>query len=635
MPYGWAGTNLEVDLSSGKIEKQQGDPKLYSDYLGGKGYNAKLFWDRVPPEADAFSPDNLLIFGTGVLSATMVPSANRTCITFKSPVTGMHYFSTFGGFLAPEMKHAGYQTIIISGKSPTPVYLWINDDKVEIRDASHLWGKGTHETQRILREELKNNKVQIVCVGPAGENKVYMASIEHGAGASASRAGVGAVMGDKNLKAIAVYGTRDVNIANSSRLTELCEYILGRTGPLREVIEKFAELHGREMAGMYYGNLNLMYREIPRDSEFRQIIRNACYNCGIRCKSVSPRSDGGYTFIKCLSRTYPLVCDKSIDWNFGTRCHELCEEYGLDSVSVGRTIAFAIELYEKGILTKAETDGMDLEWGNQEVFLSLIEKIIRREGFGDILANGTHGAACQIGKGAEEYAHLSKKLELIAGPIAEYSPFWALEQAISDKADPTRNMSIVSQMTWLEPKEEREAYINSGFFCYPQEFEKYFMEDFDFIGADPEAGCQIASYDEETFTITDLTGLCNFWTVFFPYPPINSRSLIADLLSCVTGMDTDEVELTKIARRTVNLVRASKVRAGLKRKDDTVPKMFFQRTPPPPWQTLNPDKFNEWIDRFYEIRGWSSEGIPTKETLEELGLDYVSQDLERRGILTG
>ena len=197
----------------------------------------------------------------------------------------------------------------------------------------------------------------------------------------------------------------------------------------------------------------------------------------------------------------------------------------------------------------------------------------------------------------------------------------------------TRGTNYFPQELWFRPKEEREAYIRSGFFTYPNELQEYFLADFDWTGADYEGGCQAIAYDEETFTLTDVTGLCNFWSVFFPYPPINSRALIADLISCATGMDIDETEVTKIARRTIAHVRAYNVRTGMGRKDDTVPRMFSQRTPRPPVKKLDPDTFNKWISRFYEIRGWNSEGIPTKETLEELGLDYVRQDLERRGIL--
>ncbi|UCF85052.1 MAG: aldehyde ferredoxin oxidoreductase family protein [Desulfobacteraceae bacterium] len=650
MQYGWTGINLEIDLSQGNIEKKEGDLESAKTYLGGKGTNAKLLWERVAPEVSPFSPDNALILGTGLLTGTIVPSANRLCITYKSPVTNMHAYSAVGGFLGPEIKYAGYDTVVISGKSPNPVYLWINDNKVEIRDAAHLWGKGTHETQTILREELSNNKVQIACIGPAGENKVLASSIEHSTGASASRGGAGAIMGDKNLKAIAVYGTKDVNIANPQKLSELCEQILKRTGPLREFFENLAyDLNRFEMVTGYYGNLNQRYADIP-PSEFKQAIKDAgkkcqafidrtktrevaCYNCGLRCKHTYPRADGGYAYIKCQSWWSFMVSSKIIDYDFALKCFSLCEEYGLDAVAIPRCIAFAIDLYENGILTKADTDGMHLEWGNKEIILSLIDKIARREGVGDILADGIYRAARKIGKGAEKYAYHTKKVELIVSPSGFFSPYYALTQSISDRADPTRNMSYICQEIMFRPREEKEAYIKSGFSIYPKEFEKYVLSEFDWDGVDYEERCQFITYDEEIFTLTDLTGLCNFWTIFFPYPPINSRALMADLISCTTGVDFDETEITKIAKKIVALVRAYNVRTGIKRKDDTVPKIFFQRTPRPPMKKLDPNIFNKWIDKYYKLRGWNREGIPTKEILEELDLDYVKGDLIRRMII--
>ncbi|MBI2979675.1 MAG: aldehyde dehydrogenase, partial [Chloroflexi bacterium] len=225
MWYGWTGTELEIDLSRGSIQKNQGDRATYETYLGGQGLITKLFWDRVPPETEPFSPDNLLIFGAGPLVGTAAPGANRTNMVTRSPVTNYLSFSTMGGFWGPELKFAGYDTLILSGKSPSPVYIYINNDKVEIRDASHLWGKDVFETQRLIRAELKNNNIQILCIGPAGENRVYFASIEHGLGRSMSRAGVGAIMGDKKVKAIAVYGTRDINLA--------------RPGPFLELVKEF------------------------------------------------------------------------------------------------------------------------------------------------------------------------------------------------------------------------------------------------------------------------------------------------------------------------------------------------------------------------------------------------------------
>jgi aldehyde:ferredoxin oxidoreductase len=328
-----------------------------------------------------------------------------------------------------------------------------------------------------------------------------------------------------------------------------------------------------------------------------------------------------------------MVSSKTIDYDFAIKCYNMCDEFGLDTVSTARCIAFAIELYEKGILKKNETDGMHLEWNNKDIVFSLIEKIARREGIGDILANGVYEAAVQIGRGAEDYAHHIKKMELIPAASSLYAPYFALTLAISDKADATRNMSYPVQETWFLPRGKREEFIKSGFFPYPKGYEKYFMTDFDFTGEDYEGSCQFAVYDEETFSLTDCLGLCNFWSIFFPYPPINGRPLLAELISGATGLDIDESELTQISRRVINLVRAYNLRSGLTRKSDTIPKMFFTISPSPPWSKLDPDIFDRCLDRFYELRGWNNNGVPKKEELDKLGLDDVRQELERRGIL--
>ena len=299
MPYGYMGKTLEINLTKGTIEKRGTDPDLTRLYLGGKGINARIFWERVPPEAEAFSSENLLIIDTCVLTGTIVPAANRGVITFKSPSTGLLMHSALGGFWPAEIKHAGYDTIIIQGRSPAPVYLWINNDDVQLRDATHLWGKGTPDTMQGIRDELENDRVNIACIGPAGENRCYTASIESAVGASASRAGPGAIMGDKNLKAIVAYGTRDVRVAKPQRLIELCEEIIERSGPLKEKVHQYAPNVTAEMVGWgIYGNINERYMDLPPDSQFRKDLESlhemveewhkkkdgsgSCHNCGFR-----------------------------------------------------------------------------------------------------------------------------------------------------------------------------------------------------------------------------------------------------------------------------------------------------------------------------------------------------------------
>jgi aldehyde:ferredoxin oxidoreductase len=637
VPFGWAGTNLEIDLSLGKIEKKESDSELHETYLGGRGINTQMFWDRVPVEVAAFSPDNLLIFGAGVLTGTFAPGANRTVLTTRSPQTNLQTYSNLGGFWGAELKHAGYDTVAISGKSPPPVYLWIKDDNVEIRDASHLWGRDVRETQRVIREELHKEKVQILCIGPSGENKVYAASIEHSSGVSASRAGVGAIMGDKNLKAIAVCGTNDINIAKPSEFIKSCEQILKKTDRIRAFFDNWSYESAQGMMDhMAYGNLG---EQIPYENsgklhaDFVEKSRSRitpCHNCGIGCKNAISLPDGGHSFVKCQSWFTFMVACKIRDFTFNMKCYNLCEKYGLDTISTANYIAFVIDLYEKGILTKKDTEGIHLEWGNEDVAFLLIEKIALREGIGALLANGVYEAARMIGKGAEEHVHHVKKMELV--PFGLYTPYRALRTSITDKADMTRAEAGVPQHGLAAPRDWKEQYIKSGFFSYSKELEKLFLDDFVGLARDYEKIVPFTSHDADKNALADCTGLCIFWTGFWRYNPINLGDHI-NLISHATGMDIDEIEAMKIARRAGTLLRAYNVMTGIRRKDDRPPEKYFRDPPPQPYFRLDRDKFNKMIDEYYKLRGWNSEGIPSKDELDRLGLNHVRQTLEEKGLL--
>lgn len=650
MIYGWAGADLEIDLSTGRIEKERADCELYESYLGGKGISARMLWERVPPEVDPFSPDNLLIIGAGVLDGTIVPAANRTAITFKSPVTDFLGCSMLGGYFGPALKQAGYNTIVISGKCPTPVYLWIKDGTVELRDASHLWGKDTQETQAILRDELKEKRAQILCIGPAGENRVYAASIEHDPGISASRRGGGAVMGDKRLKAIAVYGTKDIHIARPAPLYQLCKEILGRTGWLWEAWDTFPVLDATYHLPMgAYHNFKEdppaevwealeKQKEIGEACKPLKVRRVSCYNCPMRCRQLERASDGRLCGLKCSAHTRSMIATEIFDGRFNREFVNLCEKYGLDSLSVQNVVAFVIDLYEQGILTKEDADGMHLEFGNPDAALALVRKMAYREGIGDIMADGTYRAARRIGKGAEKYAVTTKKLECRHDFVVQ--PQDALSEAVSDGQDHHKLHTEIPMPPYdkydFSPEAE-EAYIKSEFWGHPRELQEHFRNRKD--GVNYEGMCQWTCYADECQAAHDSLGLCAWFAGWLDHPPITGIAMCADLLSYVTGMDIGEIGLRKIAKRIQCLVRGYNVRQGLRRKEDTVAELFFHIKPPEylkqiygEVQALDRDLFNQRIDRFYQLKGWDSEGIPTKETLEELDLGYVYQELERRGI---
>ncbi|MBI4186196.1 MAG: aldehyde dehydrogenase [Chloroflexi bacterium] len=641
MSYGWAGNSLEIDLSQGKIEKKQNDTKLYEAFLGGKGIGSKILWDRVPPQVEAFSSDNLLILATGVLTGTPVPSGSHGCICFKSPQTGLISYSNMGGFWAVELKSAGYDTVVISGKASSPVYLWINNDEIEIRDASHLRGKDTIETARIIKGELNNGRVQVICIGPAGENKVHIASIEHPmTGDSAARTGPGAVMGDKNLKAIAIHGTKDINIARSPEFMELCEVVFQKSGQLRESLEPEGWC-AMMMAGWdtaFFGNADDKQPPQPEFEDYEKknldflkkylVRETGCYNCTVRCQAWLHLPEATYYYPRCESFAFSLGC-KIPDLVFSLKCCNLCVRYGLDIVSTARTIAFAIDLYQQGILTSEEVDGMRLEHGNAEVAFTLIEKIAQRKGFGDILANGTYQAARVIGKGAEKHTHLVKKQD-ISPDFFILSPGSALSLATNDRLDSHSMItSAISPDMWALP---RDAYIKGGWWLYPAEYEKYLTDDY---LASYNGIAELTYYGENVKIITDLAGLCWWWTGFLNYTAIKADTIIS-LISHATGMDIDEAKAISIASRTRALMRANDVRLWLRKKDDIAPEILFDREPTRRQQQLgftklDRDKFSGQLEKYYELRGWNSQGVPTAETLDELGLDDVRQDLEERG----
>ncbi|MBI4285357.1 MAG: hypothetical protein HY670_05610 [Chloroflexi bacterium] len=646
------GDTIEIDLSRGIIEKREGDLALVRDYVASKGTGTRILWDRVPPEVDAFAPESTFIMSAGVLTGTLVPGANRLCIVYKSPATNIHCYSSVGGFLGTALKRTGYDTVIVSGKSDTPVYLYINDDRVELRDARHLWGHDTRQTESLIRKEL-GDQAEVLSIGLAGENKVLFATAEHGAGDCAGRGGFGALMGDKNLKAIAIHGTKDIPVADTERLFDICNYILSRTHGARKGI--------LDPAGYTFVRTFLRWADfrnfggIVQSPEFQEEIKNsgpltqafiertrerevACANCSLRCKHAYRNTDGTYVYHKCAGFYYAMFTSQILKPEFSLACKTLFERYGLDIYSTGDSVAFAIDLYEKGILTREDTDGLHLEWQNPDVYLALVHKIARREGIGDVLANGTYRAARQIGKGAERYAFTAKKLELHMNKIY-HRYHMALSSAVCDRGDMTKLDSGTAGQMPRRPLSEREAYIKDGWFHYPDSYKKYFLEE----GADAygnssiEAQASYNSYDMEQYTLADLSGICMFWLEFWMWPTINSRAMMADLMTAVTGLEIDEAEATRIASRVISLVRAYSVREGLRRQDDfdSVPKHTFEREPRPPERKLEPDTLDQLLDKFYEIRGWDRQGIPTAANLEELDLGFVREDMERRGILEG
>ena len=649
MRYAETGYNLEINLSTGNIEKVETDPELTKMHLGGLGTNARLLWDRVPPETEPFSPDNLLIFGTGLLCGTPAIGANRTIISTYSPQTLFMAFSMMGGFFAPELKYAGYDKVIFSGKSPNLVYIWINNDKVEIRDASHLQGKGAVQTEKLIREELKEPNAQVAAIGLAGENRVYMASIEHGR-SSASRLGLGAVMGDKRIKAIAVRGTNDVNVARPVELIDFCtdilKYIPERDGnPIPGVMPILAGLGSpKEMLihdekwhteNFMWGNARTRIKDYwnrdieekwkeSQESARKRLI--SCYNCPMECGAIISVPGISTYMMKCFSKlTYTMAAYSDLD--FGFRIAQRATEYGVDGFSMPQVMAFALELYEAGILTDEDFPGMPSD--NEERFFWLLDRIVQREGIGDILADGVYWAARRIGKGAEEYDHNTiKKHEQLPLKLSMLNPIYFLMWATGEKINITQIEGNFPQAPF-PTREEREEFVKDWVHVPDEKFKEYFLE-WELRGENSfpyyppvDATCEIVDWQETMHYIDDSLGLCAGLSSFPLKPPYHIHNLPI-LISTAAGIDMDKDKLWEIAKRNRTLLRAINVRRGLRREDD--------RPPENHWKKRFPELEVQLLDQYYKLKGFNNDGIPTRESLRELGMDNVGDDLEKRGI---
>ena len=650
MRYTETGFNLEIDLSRGNVERVETDPKLTELHLGGLGTNAKILWDRVNPESDPFSPDTLLIFSTGLLGGTPAPGANRTIITAYSPQTLLMGYSMMGGFFAPEMKYAGYDKIIFRGKSPKLVYLWIHNDKVEIRDASHLSGKGAVETQEIIRRELKEPNAQVAAIGLAGENKVYTASIEQGR-SSASRLGLGAVMGDKGVKAIAVRGTKDINLARPAEFLETCNEVLKyikyrNENPVPNVMTILQGL-GSPQEMLHYdekwhtenfmwGNARTRRKDFwnkeveEKWKETQETVRTrliSCYNCPMKCGAIISVPGLSTYMMKCFSKlTYTMAAFSDLD--FGFRIAQKATEYGVDGFSTPQIMAFAFELKEAGILTDDDFAGCPTD--NEGKFYWLLDRIVRREGIGDILANGTHWAAQAIGKGAEGYAHNNiKKHEQLPLKLGMLNPVYFLMYATGEKINITQIEGQFPQAPFMT-MEEREEFVRD-WVQVPDERYKQYVLDWEPRGerSNPyyptvDMSVDIVDWQEMMHYIDDALGVCAGLSSFPLKPPYHIHNY-PRLISSATGMNIDEEGIKQVYRRNRNLVRAINVRKGLRRADEKPPEDH--------WKKRFPELETQLLDGYYKFKGWNNDGIPTKETLQKLGMDYVAVDLERRGII--
>lgn len=651
MRYAETGFNLEIDLSRGNIERVETDPKLTKLHLGGLGTNAKILWDRVPPETKPFDPENLLIFSAGLLGGTPAPGANRTIVTTYSPQTLLMGYSMMGGFWAPELKYAGYDKVIFRGKSPKLIYVWIHNDKVEIRDAAHLKGKGAVETQELIRQELNQPNAQVAAIGLAGENRVFTASIEQGR-SSCSRLGIGAVMGDKGIKAIAVRGTKDINLARPDEYIKLCNEVLryikdredkpvpgvmpilaglGSPQEMKHVDEKW---HTENFS---WGNSRTRRREFwtkEVEEKWKETQLNArqrlisCYNCPMKCGAILSLPGMSTYMMKCFTKlTYTMAAFVD-DLDFGFRIAQRATEYGVDGFSTPQVMAFAFELKEAGILTDEDFAGCPSD--NEGRFYWLLDRIVRREGIGDVLADGTYWAAKKIGKGAEAYAHNNiKKHEQLPLKLGMLNPIYFLMYCTGEKINITQIEGQFPQAPF-PTMEERKDFVKDWIHVPDEKFKQYLL-DWELRGerSNPnyptvDMSVDIVDWQEKMHYIDDALGVCAGLSSFPLKPPYHIHNY-PHFISSATGIDMDEDGLTEVYKRNRNLIRAINVRRGLRRADEKPPEDH--------WKKRFPELEAKLLDAYYKFKGWDNEGIPTKETLQGLDLGYVAEDLEQRGII--
>ncbi|MFC1912791.1 aldehyde ferredoxin oxidoreductase family protein [Chloroflexota bacterium] len=652
----YAGTILRVDLSRREVSREP--TSSYSkNFLGGRGINTKILYDEVPPEIGPFDPANILIFGAGPLCGTPV-SASRTEVTTQSPETGFLASSNFGGYFGPELKFAGYDHIIISGKADKPVYLFIYNDQVEIRDASHLWGKDTYKTQEIVRSEL-GPEVKVACIGQAGENRVYFATIQHELRHGAGRTGTGSIMGSKNLKAIAVRGTKGITLADALSYLVLVEEFNNamRADPIVQERQKRGQAYMNDIPDVIASRNMVPKPVISCDLFFKyepKIKRTGCFGCPSQCMDQYPTAAKGGGAISCTFYHQPVFKVGTKDLDLVLECSFLSIRYGIDIVSSMAIIAWLMELYEKGIIGAKDTDGIPMEWGNKEAILGIFRKMVFREGIGDILADGIIPASNKIGRGTVDYASHMKGLPL-------YVPFspaelvskkgQALSLAISSRGDTMRSGALALQ----------EGFVTQGTaLIYPdKDSSGEFLETTRrkseriggttkaFVADEYEGKPEIVAYIEDVVTIVDCLSACKLCSSFncgrF------SEEYQARLFSAGSGIETSTDTLFDFARRIRNIERSYCARAGMTRKMEILPKRYMDRKISyttvkfenvndvsyiQQTSSLETSKFEAMKSKYYTLRGWDvATGIPARETLEQTGLKDVARDLKKRGTL--
>ncbi len=625
---GYHGKYIRVDLTKEEVKVLDLPDDLIENYLGGNGFGTKILWDEVPPEVEPQDPENRLIFVTGALTGTLWPSCGHLEVISKSPLTGIYGDANAGGFFAPELRFAGYDMIVFQGKAEEPVYLWIKDDKIELRDAKHLWGKDTPTTQRIIREELKDEKIKVASIGPAGENLVRFACIVVTENRACARSGMGAVMGSKNLKAIAVRGTKEVSLDNPEEFKKAAslarkairedEFTPGEhkygTAGLVNIVNEVGRFPTRNLKAGHFEEADKISGEALDEKYF--VRHRACYRCPIACDKVMEVREGEYKGTVTSSLEYETLC------SLGAKCgnsnlasiikmNVICDGMGMDTISAGGAISWAMECYEKGVLTKEDTDGLDLSWGNYHSMITLLEKIAQREGFGDLLAEGCKRAAEKTGRGSEKYAMHIKGMEIPAQDGRSQQSMGLAQVTSSRGADHLKGFPTIDETGY--PGAAIKRY---GEDKMPEIIDGIQTKHKPFVVKDGEEFC----------AVIDSSGICKFGTLF---PPAVYWDLLTPGIKYALGLDIDVPKLKKIGERIYNLQRCYNILLGMSKKDDTQPERLLKEPSPSKRAKGHVVYLDRMLPEYYNLREWDEEtGYPTRRKLEELGLGFAADKLK-------
>ena len=629
MPYGYTGKILRVDLTTGTIGIDEHDEYWYRTYMGGALYAAWYMLHETPPGVDPLGPDNMLIFANSPIVGAPAAGFNRMTVCGRSPVTGGFGEAHTGGFSGPELKFAGFDAVVVTGKAKKPVYLWIKDGKCEIRDAGHLWGMMTADAEEAIRSELGDNQIKYLGIGPGGEKMVRYACVIDSRREAAGRTGMGAVMGSKNLKCLAIRGTLGINMKDPDYIKERAKWFAKNymDNPDNNNLATFGTavyISGQSERGMQptknfrkgtFEQVDAISGETMKETIL--VDTEGCYACPVRCKRVvevkegpfkaEPKYGGPEYETLASMGSYCEVADLAAI----SAANQLCNAYGVDTISCGNVVGFAMELYEKGILTKEDTGGVDLTWGNAEGMYKTVEMICKREGIGKDLGEGVARFAKKWGKGAAKYA-IHVKAEEMAMHEPRFKGMLGITYAVSelgaehtrvehdpdfDAIAPDTNVEQMKVLGLLQRVENPTIdWIKMRMYYYLQ----HHFSMLDTLGC-----CLLTFAPVRTFTMTDLVLMSN----------------------AITGWETSLWELMKLGERRWNLVRLYNIREGFTKDDDWLPDRMFEgiENGPEAGRAVDRKEFREALDLYYEICNWDENAVPRIGKLVELDVNWAAE----------